>query len=411
MANRDFGKMERVHVTTSEQVRSYGGPAVLSFGFRPFFLAGALWAAIAVALWLPMLSGHLDLPSAFTPLEWHVHELIYGYVPAVVAGFLLTAVPNWTGRLPVTGTPLLVLFLIWMAGRFAVFGSLWIGAWTAAMIDLLFLGSLAVVVAREIIAGNSTRNLKVLSVLALLFAGNTVFHIEVLYEGVPDYGTRLGVAAAILLIMIVGGRIIPSFTRNWLVKRNKGPLPAPFDRMDVGIVILSAIALAIWILIPEHSATAILSLIAGLLNIFRLMRWVGVWTLAEPLVLILHVAYAFVALGFLLLALGIWRPDLVATSGALHGWTTGAIGLMTLAVMTRASFGHTEQALTATLSIQLIFAAAFIAACARIAAAFDLTRELMLQVSALSWVLAFGGFVVVYAPPLLRRSPSAEPSE
>ena len=149
-------------MTTSQQMRAFEGPAVLSFGFRPFFLAGALWAALAVALWLAMLTGHLVVPSSFSPIEWHVHELIYGYVPAIVAGFLLTAVPNWTGRLPVTGTPLLALFMIWVAGRFAIFCSAWVGLWLAAVIDLLFLGSLAAVIAREVIAGKSTRNLKVL---------------------------------------------------------------------------------------------------------------------------------------------------------------------------------------------------------------------------------------------------------
>jgi uncharacterized protein involved in response to NO len=113
--------------TSAEQIRAFRGPAILSYGFRPFFLFGALWAAVAVALWLPMLGGHLLLPSAFTPVEWHAHELIYGYVPAVIAGFLLTAVPNWTGRLPVVGRPLLLLFLIWVAGRIAVLASLWIG--------------------------------------------------------------------------------------------------------------------------------------------------------------------------------------------------------------------------------------------------------------------------------------------
>ena len=148
--------------------------------------------------------------------------------------------------------------------------------------------------------------------------------------------------------------------------------------------------------------TAALSLVAAFLNGLRLARWAGERTFSEPLVLILHIAYAFVAIGFLLLALGILLPNVVATSGALHGWTAGAIGLMTLAVMTRASLGHTGQALTATASIQFIYGAATLAACARIAAAFDIQREPMLHISATSWVLAFLGFVVVYAPLLLR---------
>ena len=394
---------DQFSLTTSEQIRAFTGPAVLSFGFRPFFLAGAVWAALAVALWLPVLSGHVTLPSAFAPSEWHAHELVYGYVPAVIAGFLLTAVPNWTGRLPVTGLPLLGLFTIWLAGRLSVLCSAWIGAWPAAVIDLLFLAALTAVIAREIIAGQSTRNLKVLAVLSLLFVGNAIFHAEVLFETATAYGTRVGVSAVILLVMVIGGRIIPSFTRNWLAKHSSKRLPVPFNRLDIGILMLSAVALAGWITAPVHPATATLLSIAALANTVRLARWAGERTLAEPLVLILHTAYACVPLGFALLAISIWRPDVVAPSGALHGWTTGAIGLMTLAVMTRAALGHTGQALTATRPIQLIYAVAVVAVGTRIIAAFDILREPMLHVSALAWVLAFAGCVVVYAPHLLRR--------
>ena len=388
--------------TSAEQIRAYTGPAILSYGFRPFFLGGALWAAAAVALWLPVLTGHLTLPTAFAPVEWHVHELIYGYVPAVVAGFLLTAVPNWTGRLPVTGRPLLMLFLIWVLGRGAVFGSRWIGPGFAASIDLLFLATLAAVIAREILAAKNMHNLKVLGVIALLFAGNTAFHLEVLRGGGHGYGTRIGIAATILLIMLIGGRIIPSFTRNWLAKREAGRLPTPFNRFDVAVMLGSGLALASWIIAPENLATALLSLVACLLNTIRLGRWAGERTSAEPLVLILHVAFAFVPFGFLLLALGISRPDIVAPSGALHGWTAGAIALMTLAVMTRTSLGHTGRPLTATRPIQLIYGAAIIAALTRIIAAFGIAREPMLHASATAWVLAFVGFAIVYGPLLMR---------
>jgi uncharacterized protein involved in response to NO len=389
--------------TSAEQIRSFTGPALLSYGFRPFFLFGALWAALAVALWLPMLSGHLVLPSALAPLEWHVHELVYGYVPAIVAGFLLTAVPNWTGRLPVVGTRLAVLFLIWIAGRVAIFFSLRIGAEIAAAVDLAFLVALGWVVAREIIASKNTHNLKVLAGVALLLAGNALFHIESIAGMGDDYGTRLGIAAAILLIMLIGGRIIPSFTRNWLARLGPGRLPTPFDRFDVVVMIASGVTLASWVIVPYAAATAILALAAGVLNIVRLGRWAGERTAAEPLVLILHVAFAFIPLGFFLLALGIERPDIVAQAGALHGWTAGAIGIMTLAVMTRASLGHTGQPLTATRSTQFIYLAATTAALARIVAAFDVLREPMLHVSAMAWIAAFGGFVAVYGPLLMRR--------
>jgi uncharacterized protein involved in response to NO len=389
--------------TSAEQIRAFTGPALLSFGFRPFFLFGALSAALSVALWLPMLSGHLVLPSVLSPIEWHVHELVYGYVPAIVAGFLLTAVPNWTGRLPVVGTRLAALFGIWVAGRFAVFFSSWIGAIPAAVIDLAFLIALITVTTREIVAGNNTRNFKVLIGVALLLTGNVLFHLESIAGIGNGEGIRLGIAATVLLIMLIGGRIIPSFTRNWLVRQGPGRLPVPFNRFDMAVMAASGITLISWLIAPDSQLTAGLALVAAALNVARLARWAGDRTAAEPLVLILHVAYAFVPIGFVLLTLGILRPDLVAPTGALHGWTVGAIGTMTLAVMTRASLGHTGRQLTASLPIQFIYLAVVTAAVARIAAAFDLLREPMLHLSATAWVAAFGGFVVVYAPLLMRK--------
>jgi uncharacterized protein involved in response to NO len=389
--------------SSAEQIRDYTGPAILSHGFRPFFLFGALWAALAVAVWLPVLSGHITLPSAFSPLDWHVHELVYGYVPAIVAGFLLTAAPNWTGRLPVVGTPLLALFLLWDAGRVVVFFSRHTGAPIAAGVDLLFLAALGAIVAREIIAGGNWRNLKVLGGVALLFVGNGLFHLEAIVGVGNGAGTRLGIAATVLLITLIGGRIVPSFTRNWLVRRDAGRLPASFDRFDASTMAITALALVSWIVMPDGMATALLALVAGAFNAIRLYRWAGERTAAEPLVLILHIGYAFVPIGFVLLALAILRPELVAGSGAVHGWTAGAIGLMTLAVMTRASLGHTGRPLTASTPIRLIYVAGLVAALARIVAAFGLLREAMLHVSATAWVLAFAGFVLVYAPLLARR--------
>ena len=391
--------------TTAEQVRGYKGPAILSYGFRPFFLSAGIWGALTVAIWMPVLAGQIALPTAFAPLEWHAHELIYGFVPAALAGFLLAAVPNWTGRLPVTGMPLLALFLIWVAGRIAIFISDWIGAPLASAIDLSFLVVLAAVVAREIIAGKNTRNLKVLIAVALLIVGNAVFHAEVIWGLWSGYGNRIGIAAAILLIMLIGGRIIPSFTRNWLVRQGPGRLPIPFSKFDAAVMLVSGLALVSWVALPENTLTALLAVAAGVANAVRLARWAGDRTAAEPLVLVLHVAYAFIPVGFLLVAVAIWRPDVVILSGALHSWTAGAIGLMILAVMTRASLGHTGRPLTATLPITMAYAAVTVAGVARIVAAFDVARESMLHLSATAWVLGFAGFAIIYAPILTKPRP------
>jgi uncharacterized protein involved in response to NO len=337
-----------------------------------------------------------------SPVEWHVHELLYGFLPAVVAGFLLTAVPNWTGRLPILGTPLLALFALWAAGRAAVLVSGLTGLGFAAAIDLSFLVALTAVIAREIIAGNNIRNLRVLALVTLLFVGNAVFYLEALSASGNGYGIRIGIAAAVLLISLVGGRIIPSFTRNWLARQENGRLPIPFNRYDGITILIGALALVSWIAAPLATLTAVALLVAATLHAGRLARWAGERTSSEALVLVLHVGYAFVPLGFFLVALSILDPGLLLPSGAVHAWTVGAIGLMTLAVMTRASLGHSGRDLTASTATAAIYGAILVAAVARLAAGFDFARMPMLHLAAAGWVLAYATFAVVYWPMLTR---------
>ena len=244
--------------------RAYAGPAFLSYGFRPFFFAAAAWAALGILLWLPVYYGEVSLRTGFAPLDWHVHEMIYGYVAASVAGFLLTAIPNWTGRLPVSGWPLGALALLWLAGRVAILVSGGIGLVAAAVIDVSFLLTLAAVAAREIVAGKNWRNLRVLVVLGLLVAGNVVFHAEVIVKGAADYGIRLSIGAAILLIALIGGRIVPSFTNNWLTRNNPGRLPVPFARFDAVALAGAALALLAWVVAPAHAVTGGLMIVATL---------------------------------------------------------------------------------------------------------------------------------------------------
>jgi uncharacterized protein involved in response to NO len=390
-------------VTTAQTLRAYQGPAIFSYGFRPFFLGGAIWAAAAMVLFVLMLHGIVELPTAFTMADWHVHELLYGYLPAIVAGFLLTAVPNWTGRLPVAGAPLAGLFTIWLAGRVAIAASALLGWAAAAAIDMLFLVSLGAIVGREILAGNNKRNLKVLLLVNLLAAGNLVFHIEAGTAHSAGYGKRIGIGAAILLIALIGGRIVPSFTRNWLAKSGERDLPAPFERFDLAAIAASAIALSSWIILPDRRLTAAACALAGTLHLVRIGRWKGYRTFAEPLVTILHAGYVFVPIGFLLTAVAIMRPDLVPQAAAIHAWTAGAIALMTLAVMTRASLGHAGQPLTASNLVAGVYLAAAIGAAARILAAFGVAPVLMLTVAAVGWTLAFAGFSLIFAPLLMRR--------
>jgi uncharacterized protein involved in response to NO len=383
------------------RLRPYSGPALLSYGFRAFFLFGSLYAGLAILVWLPLYLGELSLPTHFAPRDWHVHEMLYGFLPAVVAGFLLTAVPNWTGRLPLQGRPLLMLLLVWALGRVAVNLSGWIGWLPAAGLDGAFLAVLAAVTAREIAAGRNWRNLKVLIVLCALFAGNLVFHLEVHLNGTADYGTRLGVAASIVLIMLIGGRIVPSFTRNWLVRENPGRLPSPFGELDKWSLVLSGAALLIWIARPEGPVTAAALLAAGLGQAARLARWAGDRAWRDRLVFILHVAYAFIPLGFVLA--GLSALGLVPVTAGVHAWTGGAVGAMTLAVMSRASLGHTGRPLTASGALQALYGLVVLSALTRIVVALAPEwSQVLLPAAGLGWAAAFLGFALAHWPVLTR---------
>jgi uncharacterized protein involved in response to NO len=384
----------------SPRLRDYRGPVLLSYGFRPFFLLGAIYAGLGILAWLPMFNGELALSTTFGPIDWHVHEMLYGYLPAVVTGFLLTAIPNWTGRLPIQGTPLLTLVAVWLAGRMAVTFSAEIGWLLAAIIDVSFLILVVAATAREIVVGKNWRNLRVIAMITLLLAGNIAFHLEAHFNGSAEYGARIGIAATVLLIVVIGGRIIPSFTRNWLARENPGRLPAPFARFDVAVILLSAATLALWTAQPVGRITAAALASVGALHIMRLARWAGDRTWRDRLVLVLHVGYAFVPLGFLLA--GAAAAAMAPADTGTHAWTVGAAGTMTLAVMTRASLGHTGNALNASAVTQAIYAAVAIAALARICASLEPAfSEPLLHVAAVAWVAAFFGFAGSFGPLLV----------
>jgi uncharacterized protein involved in response to NO len=342
----------------------------------------------------------LALWTAFGPVDWHVHEMLYGFLPAVITGFLLTAIPNWTGRLPIQGTPLLVLVVLWLAGRVAVSFSAEIGWLAAALVDIGFLALVIAATAREIVAGSNWRNLKVVGLVTLLFAGNIAFHLEAHFRGSAEYSARIGIAVVVLLIAMIGGRIVPSFTRNWLARENPGRLPVPFARFDVVVIVFSAATLALWCALPLGPVIGAALAIAGALHVVRLARWAGDRTGRDRLVLILHVGYLFVPLGFLLAAAG--ATGYLTADAGIHAWTVGAAGVMTLAVMTRASLGHTGKALVASPATQAIYAAVVIAALARIGTALDPAWSLrLLDIAAGAWCVAFFGFAAAFGPLLL----------
>lgn len=376
---------------------------ILSYGFRPFFLGAAVWAALAMILWLGVLFAGWSFTEDYGVVAWHAHELVIGYTSAVIAGFLLTAIPNWTGRLPVRGGPLLCLFLLWLAGRaaFLVVGR--IGPLATMTVDSTFLLALAFVVLREIVSGRNWRNLKTVVLISLLAAANIGFHVETYLIGAPDYAIRAAIGAIIGLIMLVGGRIVPSFTRNWLARRRGARLPVPFNRFDTGSTLVSGAALVAWILVPMSDFTAYALAGGGVAQAVRMYRWAGLATWREPMVLVLHVGYAFIPLGFVLLGVATLWPQTIIPSAATHAWTTGAIGIMTLAVMTRASLGHTGYPPVANLSTCAIYVAITIAALARMAVfVAPGINSAFLSLAATAWIAAFAGFVLAFGPKLLR---------
>ncbi|QQM30753.1 NnrS family protein [Martelella lutilitoris] len=394
-------------MTTMTRLRAWHGPAIFSYGFRPFFFFGALDAALLIALWVPWYLGFIQVPSMFTPVSWHVHELLYGYVPAIIAGFLLTAVPNWTGRLPVVGRPLAGLFGLWLGARAIVAFSASLPPALVYLAALAFQLSLIGFLTREILAGRNWRNLKVIVILSLFTATQILFYYENIRYGTSVYAERAAIALIIMLIQIIGCRVVPSFTRNWLKKQGSPALPPAFGEFDRFVMVMSAAGLGAWIAFPafdiEEPMLGMLLIAIGAVNLFRQWRWRPLKTLAEPLVFILHLAFLPVSLGFVFAGYAAFTGSTGAESAAIHCWTVGAIGGMTLAIMTRASRGHTGQPLTAPPATVAIYLAIMTALVLRLVAAFnpDWTFSLM-PLAGLAWVLAFAGFCVVYGPMLFR---------
>lgn len=391
-------------MTAIPRYRALAGPVILSAGFRPFFLGSAIWAAVAIPLWLCAYAEGLVVPTQLAAFVWHAHEMVFGFAAATVAGFLLTAIPNWTGRMPLQGAPLAALVLLWAAGRVAVLLSAVIGAPAAAVADLSFPAAFLAVIAREILAGKNWRNLPMLGALSLLLVGNLLVHLDAL--GIADtaeLGNRLGLATLLMLISLVGGRIIPSFTRNWLAKvRPEIPPPVAERRFDLGVLIVTGLAVMSWAVAPDAPPTPLAALVAGIALVLRLSRWRGRQTVGEPLLLILHIGYGWLALGLLLLGLNGFYVVLPATA-ALHVLTVGAVGTMTLAVMTRATLGHTGRPLVAGPGTKAIYVLITVAALLRVLSPFAGDRiVLALWLAGAAWSGAFGLFALLYAPALAQ---------
>lgn len=382
---------------------SYSGPAFLSYGFRPFFLSAALFAGVAVPVWALILSGWADSPFHHAPREWHVHEMLFGFLPAVITGFLLTAMPNWTDRPPLRGTPLLALLTVWLAGRLTI-AMPWSAPLAAAVIDGAYLVALATIVWREIAAGTAWDRAPIGVVISLYATANILFHVLALRGTETDLPERGAIALMILLLALIGGRITPSFTSDYLAERSLPDQLPPFSRFDGAAILLVVTAALAWTTQPQAMATGWLLITAGVAHVIRLSRWRGWMTWREPIVLILHVGYGWLALALLLIG-GATLGFGLEPADAVHALTTGAVGAMTMAVMTRASLGHTGRPKHADSMTVAIYMLVNLGAILRVfGPTAGLPINLALAAAAAGWSGAYLLFAAIYGPYLIRPS-------
>jgi len=369
-------------------------------GFRPFFFGAAMWAVIAISLWLAALAGAFRLPTALEPVAWHRHEMLFGFVGAAVAGFLLTAIPNWTGRLPIAGKPLLSLFGLWASARLAVLFSALIGLLPAAILDVGLFVSLGLLAAREVISSKN-RNLPIVGVVLLFGFADAADYLEAAGVISGGLGWRGAIALIIIMISMIGGRIIPSFTRNWMVKRGvTGGLPTQPQTLDLLIIASTGVALIFWLAFPEQHLTGLMLVLAAAAQGMRLARWGGMRTTSDPLVLVLHLGYVWVPIGLLLLGASTAGFDIPRSAG-VHALTAGAMTTMILAVMSRASLGHTARELKASPLITAAYLSVTVGAVLRVAASIGIgSYQLMLGAAGAFWGTALLLFLIVYSPIL-----------
>ncbi|MCX5723877.1 MAG: NnrS family protein [Nitrospirae bacterium] len=380
----------------------YQGPAFFSYGFRPFFFVASLFAGLAIPAWILLLIGASDAESFAAARQWHGHEMAFGFLPAVITGFLFTAIPNWTDRTPIRGTVLMFLCGLWLAGRLVMAIPLLMPL-LSACVDAAFLVAVAGLVWREIVAGKSWFHAP-MGVLVSLYAGaNMFFHVQTLSGAATDLPERMALGLVLLLLALIGGRVTPNFAREFLAGQGRGEQPAPFSRFDGLSVVLVGIAAIAWVAQPQALSTGWLLVAAGVTNLGRLLRWYGWLTWREPLVLILHVGYGWLALSLVVLGIAVLGLGL-STVDAMHGLTTGAVGVMTLAVMTRASLGHTGRPKHAGGLTVCIYLLVNLGALLRLFGPAVDPSNLVLGVAAMSWSGAYLLFALVYGPFLFRPS-------
>jgi len=379
------------------------GFALFAFGFRPFYLFGAAFAALAVPLWIVVLAGGLPLQPVLPAMLWHGHEMLFGFVAAIIVGFLLTAGHNWTGLATPTGAPLAALLVLWLAGRVAMFCT---NPVIAAAIDLAFLPVVALILARLVLRAGSRRNYFVPVLLLALAGCNAAIHAGVngWLDVSPQLGLHLAVALVTLLETVIAGRIVPSFTANALKT-----VPWRHRGVDIAAVTLTAAALLAWALELPAALTGVVAAGAALLQAVRVRGWRPGATFGAPLLWILHVSHGWIVVALLWLALA--GTGAVAATPVLHLLTVGATGGLIVGMITRTALGHTGR----LLKVGSIEVAAYwlmqAALMLRVLPQFGVPANYhaFLGASSLAWSFAFVLYLWKYAPILIRPRADGRP--
>ncbi|HEY8159608.1 MAG TPA: NnrS family protein [Methylobacter sp.] len=371
---------------------------LFALGFRAFFALAGLAALVLIVFWNAIYSGTLTSEHYYPNNYWHAHEMLLGYAVAVIAGFLLTAVKNWTGKPTITGDQLASLCLLWLYGRILPFYAGALPDVLIALVDFSFLPILAYQVSKPIIQAKQFGNLFFTGLLLLLALGNGLIHTEML--GLQDnsaaIGIQLVVATIIILILIIAGRVFPFFTERGI----PGTLVIRNPLLDSLSVASAVIVFALQLFDISGTLLALAAVIAIVVNIARLAGWYvrRIWYV--PLLWVLYAGYGWIILGFILTALSAY--SVVLPTLALHAFTLGGIGILTLGMMARVSLGHTGRALKASNAIAIAFVLINVAALFRVLLPIAMPHwyENLLYVSTLSWLAAFSLFIFVYAPIL-----------
>ena len=380
--------------------------------FRPFFLAAAIYAALAVPVWTGVWLGAASAPGWLAPIWWHGHEMIFGFVAAAIAGFLLTAAPVWSGGPALAGPPLAALVALWVGGRFALGAASSVPAWLVAVLDVAFLPALALAVMRTLWGSGQRRNYAVVGIVVVLAGANAAMHAEALgiVSGVAGRALRFAVDAIVVLLLVISGRITPAFTQNAF--RRLGIDRAVGSRPWLNALAIVLAAALAWVsLIAGRSAiTGVLAALAGLAAAARLAGWQSWHTRSEPLVWSLHAGAAWLVVGLLLVGASDLGAPVPASAG-LHALTAGAMGATILAVMTRVGLGHTGRPLTLPSGVVWCHVLVHGAAAARVAAPFITTevQRILLLASGVAWAVAFGLFAVRYWTVLIQPRPDGRP--